>query len=333
MIRVENLTKEFGDVRAIDRLSFEVFEGEILGFLGPNGAGKTTTMRILTCFFPPTSGRATVAGFDVVRDPDEVRRLIGYMPEGVPLYREMKVLDALDFVAHAKGFGRAQRRTMVNSALEETGLGDVRHRIIGHLSKGYRQRVGLAQAILGDPKVLILDEPTVGLDPRQITEIRNLIHSMAGRRTVILSTHILPEVQITCSRVVIINRGRIAASGTPEKLTTEMQGETQSRARILGPVDNVMAALEDIPGVLSVQRIGTPEDDQPQEYVIVGGRDKESPQAAIAHQVVQNGWQLLELHQVGMSLEEIFLKVVAGEASESDARSGGDSATEGEGAA
>jgi ABC-2 type transport system ATP-binding protein len=333
MIRVENLTKEFGDVRAIDRLSFEVFEGEILGFLGPNGAGKTTTMRILTCFFPPTSGRATVAGFDVVSDPDEVRRVIGYMPEGVPLYREMKVLDALDFVAHAKGFGRAERRRVVDGALGETGLGDVRNRIIGHLSKGYRQRVGLAQAILGDPKVLILDEPTVGLDPRQITEIRNLIHSMAGRRTVILSTHILPEVQITCSRVVIINRGRIAASGTPEKLTTDMQGDMQTRARILGPIDSVMAALEDIAGVLSVQRVGAPPPDVPQEYSVVARRGAESPHSAIARQVVQNGWQLLELHQVGMTLEDIFLKVIAGEAAEVDARASMDAPPEGEGAA
>ena len=223
MIRVENLIKQFGELRAVDGLSFEMFPGEILGFLGPNGAGKTTTMRILTCFFPPTSGIANVAGFDVVKEPDEVRRVIGYMPEGVPLYRDMTVTDFLDFIGHAKGYGPRDRRRFVSSAIEETNLGDVQHRLLGQLSKGYKQRVGLAQAIIGDPKVLILDEPTSGLDPRQIADMRQLIKSMAGKRTVILSTHILPEVQMTCSRVIIINKGKIAASGTPDKLTTKVQ--------------------------------------------------------------------------------------------------------------
>ena len=254
MIRVENLTKDFGDFRAIDNLSFDVFEGEILGFLGPNGAGKTTTMRILTCFYQPTSGRASIAGFDVTEDPHAVRRLIGYMPEGVPLYREMTVSSALDFVAHAKGYRSADRKRLVDAAMEETGLTRVRSRLIAHLSKGYRQRVALAQAIIGDPKVLILDEPTVGLDPRQIADIRTLIKGMAGRRTVILSTHILPEVQMTCSRVLIINEGRIAASGTPEKLTHQMHMAAQSEMRIAGPVRQVTAALRGLPGVTIVRQ-------------------------------------------------------------------------------
>ena len=328
MIQVQNLTKEYGDVRAIDDLSFEVLEGEILGFLGPNGAGKTSTMRILTCFFPPTSGQARVGGFSVVEDPHEVRRLIGYLPEGVPLYREMTVASALDFVAHAKGFKSAQRAKAVDLAMEETGLGGVRNRIIGHLSKGYRQRVGLAQAVLGEPKVLILDEPTVGLDPRQITEIRSLIRSMAGRRTVILSTHILPEVQMTCSKVIIINRGRIAAQGTPERLTTEMQGERQIALRVNGPVDQVLAGLLSIEDVLSANITGAPGessdfatsgDPADHEYIVsthTGGPDLGPALAAL---VVRRGWLLKESHPIGLSLEDLFLKVIAGESEASTA--------------
>lgn len=322
MIRVENITKEYGDFRAVDSLSFEVIAGEVLGFLGPNGAGKTTTMRILTCFFAPTSGQASVAGFDVVNEPDEVRRVIGYMPEGVPLYREMQVTDYLDFVAHAKGHDSTARKTYVNSAIEETGLGDVRRKLIGHLSKGYRQRVGLAQAILGEPKVLILDEPTAGLDPRQIYEVRALIKSMAGRRTVILSTHILPEVQMTCSRVLIINRGKIAASGTPEKLTTRMQNRFQTVARIFGPTDQVVQALEKLPGVVSVtyhtiknaneafvRGLGS---DAP-EYEIVSGIEAPDVRPAVAELTASKGWKLVELRQVVLTLEDIFLKIIAGE--------------------
>ena len=322
MIRVQNLTKEYGDVRAIDDLSFEVLEGEILGFLGPNGAGKTSTMRILTCFFPPTSGQARVGGFDVVEDPHEVRRLIGYLPEGVPLYREMTVASALDFIAHAKGIKSAQRAKVVDLAMEETGLGGVRNRIIGHLSKGYRQRVGLAQAVLGEPKVLILDEPTVGLDPRQITEIRSLIRSMAGRRTVILSTHILPEVQMTCSKVIIINRGRIAAQGTPERLTTEMQSERQTALRINGPVDQVLAGLHSIEDVISANITGAPGEStdlgatsEPTDHEYIVSTHAAGPDLApaLAALVVRRGWLLKEIRPIGLSLEDLFLKVIAGE--------------------
>jgi ABC-2 type transport system ATP-binding protein len=322
MIRVENLTKDYGDVRAVDGLSFELYEGEILGFLGPNGAGKTTTMRILTCFFPPTSGTATVAGYDVLAEPDEVRRLIGYMPEGVPLYREMVVSDFLDFVAHAKGYGRGARRKFVDAAIEETNLGEVRNRAIGELSKGYRQRVGLAQAIMGEPKVLILDEPTSGLDPRQIADMRVLIKSMATRRTVILSTHILPEVQMTCSRVIIINRGKIAASGTPEKLTTRIQNRFQTLARVIGPPDDLRRSLEALPGVLEVSH-RPPRDHeegyvrglegQAHEYTIVSGIETPDIRPAVAAAVVKGNWTLVELRQLGLTLEDIFLKAVAGE--------------------
>ncbi|MGI8906046.1 MAG: ATP-binding cassette domain-containing protein [Candidatus Sumerlaeaceae bacterium] len=322
MIRVDNLTKHYGDVHAVDGLSFELFEGEILGFLGPNGAGKTTTMRILTCFFPPTSGTATVAGYDVLTEPDEVRRLIGYMPEGVPLYREMTVTDFLDFVGHSKGYGHAKRRTYVDAAIGETNLGDVRNRVIGELSKGYRQRVGLAQAILGEPKVLILDEPTSGLDPRQIADMRVLIKGMAGRRTVILSTHILPEVQMTCSRVIIIDRGRIAASGTPEKLTTRIQNRFQTVARAVGPPDEIRKSLAAIAGVLQVDHRDPRDadegfvrgiDGQAHEYVVHSGIETPDIRPAVAEAIVRGKWTLVELRQIGLTLEDIFLKAVAGE--------------------
>jgi ABC-2 type transport system ATP-binding protein len=322
VIQVQNLTKEYGDFRAVDNLSFEVYEGEILGFLGPNGAGKTTTMRILTCFFPPTAGTARIAGFNVIEEPDSVRRVIGYMPEGVPLYRDMTVCSALDFVAHSKGYRSAARKRYVDEAIEETGLGNVRNRLIGHLSKGYRQRVGLAQAIIGEPKVLILDEPTASLDPRQISEVRALIKSMAGRRTVILSTHILPEVQMTCSRVVIINQGRIAASGTAQKLTTQMQSGFQTNVRIIGPVELVADALRGLEGVERVQT-SAPNDEAAQmgamDFEIITQREPAVLHPLIAQTVVQRAWQLVSMQNVGLTLEEVFLKVVAGETESSGA--------------
>lgn len=322
MIRVDNLVKQFGDVRAVDGLSFELFPGEILGFLGPNGAGKTTTMRVLTCFFPPTSGSANVAGFDVLNEPDEVRRVIGYMPEGVPLYKEMPVTDYLDFIAHAKGYGRSDRKKYVASAIEETNLGEVRNRIVGQLSKGFRQRVGLAQAIIGDPKVLILDEPTSGLDPRQIADMRALIKRMAGERTVILSTHILPEVQMTCSRVIIINKGKIAASGTPEKLTSRIQNRFTTVASIVGPEDSVVKALKDLSGVLEVTPSSADEKNlaevrgvtgRARDYTITSGIESPDVRPAIVSCVVKNNWPMVELREIGISLEDVFLQVVAGE--------------------
>jgi ABC-2 type transport system ATP-binding protein len=320
MIVVENLIKDFGDVRAVDGLSFEVIEGEILGFLGPNGAGKTTTMRVLTCYYPPTQGRANVAGFDVVKEPDEVRRVIGYMPEGVPLYREMSVASFLGFIAESKGYPGSRRKALVDAAMEETGLTDVRNRLIAHLSKGFRQRVGLAQAVLGEPKVLILDEPTSGLDPRQIAEVRKLIRAMKGRRTIILSTHILPEVQMTCSRVLIINRGRIAASGTPEKLTSRIQNRFQTVARIIGPPDEVPRVLGAVSGVLQVERTQGHRSGQARgwpneytDYTVVSGIDAPDVRPELAKAVISRGWQLVELREVGFTLEDIFMQVVTGE--------------------
>lgn len=323
MIRVDNLVKQFGDVRAVNGLSFELFPGEILGFLGPNGAGKTTTMRILTCYFPPTAGTATVGGFDVVNEPDEVRRVIGYMPEGVPLYHDMAVVDYLDFIGHAKGYSSRERRKFVAEAIEETNLGDVRNRLLGHLSKGYRQRVGLAQAIIGDPKVLILDEPTSGLDPRQIADMRALIKKMAGQRTVILSTHILPEVQMTCSRVIIINKGRIAASGTPEKLTTKVQTRFQVVASVIGPEAEVVKTLSALPGVIEVQLMTNGNgkgrevrgvEGRAYDYSIVSGIDSPDVRPGVVQAAVSNQWKLVGLDEVGLSLEDVFLRVVAGDA-------------------
>lgn len=308
MITVENITKNFGEVRVLNDLSFELRPGEILGFLGPNGAGKTTTMRILTCFFPPSSGRATVAGFDVMKEPDEVRRALGYLPEGVPLYRDMTVLEFLGFIAQAKGVERSRRGAVVDTAIEETNLGEWRGRMISELSRGTRQRVGLAQAILGEPQVLILDEPTVGLDPKQIAEIRELIMRMKGRRTVLLSTHILPEVQMTCDRVIILNRGRIAAQGTPDNLTGQeigtgalelsVTGDRELAERVLGSIDGT--ELESVPGGQSGEH----------RFRLRGPRIGEQ-RAEVAAAVTGAGLGLVELRLAGRSLEEAFLEAIS----------------------
>src|ERR1043165_5244928 len=235
MIEVQSLTKHYGPVTAIRDVSFSVAPGQIIGFLGPNGAGKSTTMRILSCFMPASSGTAKVAGFDVFRESMEVRRRIGYLPENVPLYSELRVADYLDFVAEVKGGGRAQRKAGGGEAMERCHIDDVARRMIGKLSKGYRQRVGLAQAIVSDPAVLILDEPTIGLDPRQITEIRALIKSLAGDHTVILSTHILPEVSMICEGVVIINRGSIVAQGPITRLVEEFFPTARVEVEMVAP--------------------------------------------------------------------------------------------------
>src|SRR5688572_30335711 len=256
MITVEHLTKYYGPRAAIRDLTFEVAKGEILGFLGPNGAGKTTTMRILTGFMPPTSGTATVAGFDIFTQSMEARRHVGYLPESVPLYLEMDVASYLDFMAKIRGVPGRNRRARVSYAMEATNLTHVRDRLIGKLSKGYRQRVGLAQALVGDPDVLILDEPTIGLDPKQIIETRNLIRGLAGNHTVILSTHILPEVSATCQRVIIINDGEIAAIDTPEALTRRLRGAETLQLEVRGPQDEVAQHLRRLPRVLDVAVTG-----------------------------------------------------------------------------
>jgi len=311
MIRAESLSKVYGATTAISNVSFEMAAGEVLGFLGPNGAGKTTTMRILTCYIRPTHGRAEVAGFDVTTQSLEVRRRIGYLPEGVPLYNDMTVRGYLDFIASAKGYARSQRKSYVNSSMEQAGLTDVAGRLIGHLSKGYRQRVGLAQALLGDPQVLILDEPTIGLDPQQVHEIRQMIKQMAQKRTVILSTHILPEVSMTCNKVIIINRGRIVAYGTPEKLTSDLQREGITRVVVAGPIEDVRRKLDAQAGVTSVS-VARKLDGNVAEFEIRSRRG-EDVRSRVAAVVVGAGWQLLELRAEGMTLEEIFLKVVVSE--------------------
>src|SRR3990167_5588858 len=253
MIEVENLTKYYGNYYALKGVTFSVAKGEILGFLGPNGAGKTTTMRILTCFFPATGGKARVAGFDVFEEPLEVRKRIGYVPENVPLYKDITVEDYLEFAAGIKGVGRRDVKNAVTKVMDECVLTDVSYKFIGELSKGYRQRVGLAQALVNDPEVLILDEPTIGLDPKQIIEIKNL----AGRRTVILSTHILPEVSMTCHRVVIINDGRVIAVDTPQNLTSRVTGANRFLVKIEGPSQHVIKEIESINGVEKVIRKDT----------------------------------------------------------------------------
>jgi ABC-2 type transport system ATP-binding protein len=310
MIEVEHLTKNYGPVTAIRDVSFSVAPGQIVGFLGPNGAGKSTAMRILACFMPASSGAARVAGYDVFRESMEVRRRIGYLPESVPLYTDMRVAPYLDFVAEVKGVPRAERRRKVADVMDRCLVADVQNRLIGKLSKGYRQRVGLAQAIVSDPEVLILDEPTIGLDPKQITEIRSLIKALAGQHTVILSTHILPEVSILCDAVIIINKGAIVAQGPIEALVEQFFPTARVEVEIVGPPPAVRDRIRAIPGVLSVQdQAGTNGDGR---YVVEAARGRDV-RAEIFQLASQQRWDLLELKRVGMTLEEVFIRVVAGE--------------------
>jgi ABC-2 type transport system ATP-binding protein len=310
MIEVESLTKRFGSILAINNITFSAAPGEILGFLGPNGAGKTTTMRILTGYMPASAGRARVAGFDVEEDSIEVRRRIGYLPESVPLYPERSVREYLSLVADLKRLPLKGKTRALEQVMEQCGLGDVRNRIVGRLSRGYRQRVGIAQALVNDPPVLVLDEPTVGLDPGQVVEIRALIRSMAGRKTVILSTHILPEVSQVCSRVVILNRGEIAAAGTPAELTARLKASQGFRIRIAGNAAAAAALVAPVPGVVSV----TEEDSDAAGAIlrVEAGLDSEV-RGSIARALVSGGIDLLELVPLSMTLEDIFLSLVRDE--------------------
>jgi len=310
MIEVQKLTKHYGPVTAIRDVSFSVAPGEIVGFLGPNGAGKTTAMRILACFMPATSGAARVAGYDVFRQSMEVRRRIGYLPENVPLYTDMRVAPYLDFVAEVKGVGRGERRRRVAEVMERCLITEVQGRLIGTLSKGYRQRVGLAQAIVSDPEVLILDEPTIGLDPRQITEIRSLIKSLAGRHTVILSTHILPEVSMVCGGVVIINKGSIVAQGPIDTLVQQFFPTARLEVEIVGPPAAVRHGIRGIPGVVSVEELTVT--NGAGRYVVESSRERDV-RGEIFQVAAQQQWKLLELRRVGTTLEEVFIRVVAGE--------------------
>jgi ABC-2 type transport system ATP-binding protein len=311
VIEVERLTKVFNGRKAVDDVSFKVEKGEILGFLGPNGAGKTTTMRVLTCFMPATEGTARVAGYDVFDESLEVRKRIGYLPENPPLYPEMTVESYLHFVAKIKGAPASQRRQQVDDAMGKCGIGDVSQRIIGKLSKGYKQRVGVAQALLNNPEVLILDEPTIGLDPKQISEIRTLIKGLAGNHTVILSTHILPEVSMTCSRVVIINKGKVVAMDTPQGLTHQAKGAERIALLVDGPRPAVLEKLNAIDGVLRAEAEGE-ENGQPSSYTVECKLDTDL-RRTLASTVVSQGWGLLELRSVSMSLEDVFINLVTKE--------------------
>jgi ABC-2 type transport system ATP-binding protein len=312
MIQVDQLTKRYGPVTAIEDVSFGVERGRIVGFLGPNGAGKSTTMKILSCFMPATSGTARVAGFDVFSDSLEVRRRIGYLPENAPLYLDLPVAAYLDFVAEIKGVPRSARRARVADVMERCFISDMQHRLIAKLSKGYRQRVGLAQALLGDPEVLILDEPTIGLDPRQIAEIRSLIRSLAGQHTVILSTHILPEVSMVCDGIIIINRGRVVARGTESELVAQVFPSARVEIRLTGASGDVAQTLRSVPAVVRVEAL--PSRDGSAGFLVESARDRDV-RPDLVKLVMSRGWGLTELHQVGMSLEEVFIRVVAGEES------------------
>ena len=316
MIEVEHVSKVFGERTAVDDITFKVEKGEVLGFLGPNGAGKTTTMRILTCYMPATTGTARVAGYDVFDKSLEVRRRIGYLPENPPVYPDMTVDSYLHFVARIKGTPAGQRDNQVDDAVDKCGLGDVRKRIIGRLSKGYRQRVGLAQALLNNPEVLILDEPTSGLDPKQIHEVRSLIKNLAGAHTIVLSTHILPEVSMTCSRVVIINNGKVAAMDTPEGLANQMKGAERISLAVDGPADDVREKLLEVGGVLNVivEDMENTEDAAASHFnYIVECQLNTDLRRTLAAEVVGNGWGLLELRSVSMSLEDVFINLVTKE--------------------
>jgi len=311
MIEVQNLTKHYGPFTAIRDVSFSVAPGEIVGFLGPNGAGKSTTMRILSCFLPASSGTAKVAGFDVFRESMEVRKRIGYMPESVPLYSDLRVARYLDFVAEVKGVPRSARRQRVADVMDRCLIADVQNRLIRNLSKGYRQRVGLAQALVSDPHVLILDEPTVGLDPAQIAEIRALIKSLAGEHTVILSTHILPEVSMVCGSVVIINQGGIVAQGSIDRLVEQFFPTSRLELEITAPRGAVAPALRGVRGVVRVEEV-QPGADGGGRYVVESARGHDI-RGEIFQLAAQQKWVLLELRRVGMTLEEVFIRVVAGE--------------------
>lgn len=311
MIEVEHISKVYNGRKAVDDISFKVDKGEVLGFLGPNGAGKTTTMRILTCFMPSTEGTARIAGYDVFEQSFEVRKRIGYLPENPPLYPEMTVSSYLSFVGKIKGARSNQRRIQVNEVIEKCNLGDVRSRIIGKLSKGYKQRVGLAQALLNNPEVLILDEPTLGLDPKQIHEVRSLIKELASTHTVILSTHILPEVSMTCNRVVIINKGKLVAMDTPEGLAHQLKGAERISLTVDGPVEAVCEKLQAVHGILSVQ---VAEDlGNGQARYTVECQLNSDLRRVLAAIVVSQGWGLLDLRGISMSLEDVFINLTTEE--------------------
>jgi ABC-2 type transport system ATP-binding protein len=316
MIKVQALTKKYARTIAVDQISFEVAKGQIVGFLGPNGAGKTTTMRMLTCFLPPSAGTATVAGFDVLEQALEVKKRIGYLPETPPIYPEMETAEYLKFVGKLKGLSGADLQKRVDYACDRCAIADVKKKLLGKLSKGYRQRVGLAQAIIHNPDVLILDEPTAGLDPKQINETRDLIKGLAGNHTIILSTHILPEVEQTCEQVIIIDKGKLVATDSVRNLQARARGAESVLVEIAGRNGNLEAEivqhkLEQVSGVSRVLSKG-----QQNGHVVLEVESQKGRlvRGDLARAVVEAGWDLNELRPAAMSLEEIFLQLTGSEA-------------------
>ena len=317
MIKVQALTKKYARTIAVDQISFEVAKGQIVGFLGPNGAGKTTTMRILTCFLPPSAGTATVAGFDVLEQPLEVKKRIGYLPETPPIYLEMETAEYLKFVGKLKGLSGADLQKRVDHVCDRCAVADVKKKLLGKLSKGYRQRVGLAQAIIHNPDVLILDEPTAGLDPKQINETRDLIKSLAGDHTIILSTHILPEVEQTCEQVIIINKGKLVATDSVRNLQARARGAESVVVEIAGRDGNLEARIvqHKLEQVAGVSRVLSKGKDDGRVVFEVESQKGRFVRGDLARAVVECGWDLNELRPAAMSLEEIFLQLTGNEAS------------------
>ena len=317
MIDVQNLTKLYGPNKAIDGLNFSVNKGEVVGFLGPNGAGKSTTMKIITGFMAPTSGVARVAGFDVFENPIEVKKRVGYLPETPPLYQDMYVADYLRYVAELKGVPKERLNSAVDQALEKTNITEVRKRLIQNLSKGFRQRVGIAQALVSDPEVLILDEPTVGLDPKQVAEIRDLLKELRGQHTIILSTHILPEVQAVCERIIIINKGVIVAQDSLANLSNLQSGARRVSLRLRQARADVAGALKHLNGVQKVEAGATPNDWSLQTS------DSEDVIELVAREVMNKGFGLMEISSVKADLEDVFLKLTYGQQSSTQASAEG----------
>ena len=311
MIEIQNLTKSYGQIKAVDDISFTVEKGEVLGFLGPNGAGKSTTMNIITGFIPSTEGTVKVCGYDIMENPAEVKKRIGYLPELPPLYMDMTVSEYLNFVAELKDVSSKQKKSQISDILELVKLVDVRSRLVKNLSKGYKQRVGLAQSLLGNPEVLILDEPTVGLDPMQIIEIRKLIKALGKQHTIILSSHILPEVSAVCERVVIINKGKIAAIDTPENLSKGMETISKLSVTIDGPKSSIISSIEGVYGIKYVEPHIEKSKDVI-EYIIESDKDIDI-RRPLFFAMAKAGYPIIELKSLDLSLEEIFLQLTTQE--------------------
>ncbi len=306
MIQVQNVSKRYGELVAVDNVSFHLERGDVLGFLGPNGAGKTTTMRIITGYMPPTKGNVYIADIDVFEDPQAAKSYIGYLPENPPLYEDMVVREYLDFVADIKQIPKKEKNNRIHYVMEKCGITDVSKRIIGHLSKGYRQRIGIAQALINDPEVLVLDEPTSGLDPMQIIEIRELIHGLSGERTVILSTHILPEVTMICSKVVIINKGKIVLEESLERLTNKMDGVENILLKTRYCGEEIQDQIISLPNVSDI-RLGLASE------LIIEQKKGADIREELSELVMRNGWGLLEMRPVTHDLEEVFLRAITSE--------------------